>query len=67
MKKLRAEAGNLTKESVRKTVKESRTKPISIKSSDVWREKYFAGMEKKQIMEVIGEALDLWAAGKEAV
>lgn len=67
VKKLREEAGKLTKESVRKTVKDRRQMLVSIKISDDWMEKYFVGMGKKQIMEIIGEALNLWAAGRKAV
>ena len=37
-------------------------KPVSIKIPEIWREKYFAGMEKKQISDVIEAALELWVA-----
>lgn len=62
VKILRADAGSLTKEKVVAVVNApQKVKPVSIKIPEIWREKYFAGMEKKQISDVIEAALELWA------
>ncbi len=63
VKILRADAGSLTKEKVAAVVNApQKVKSVSIKIPEIWREKYFVGMEKKQISDVIEAALELWVA-----
>lgn len=71
VKKLREHAGSLTAEMVspilnRPDKQSQRRQGFSLKIPDTWREKYFTGMEKKQIAAVIEEALEAWVMGKEA-
>ncbi|QBE97977.1 hypothetical protein PMF13cell1_03540 [Blautia producta] len=61
VKQLRAEAGKLTEKHVKTILKSEKTKPISITIPEAWMEKFFQGMEKKQISATIEEALVLWA------
>lgn len=72
VKELREQAGSLTAETVASVLAgpdrpEKKKRDISLKIPDAWREKYFFGMEKKQIAAAIEEALEAWAAGKGAV
>ncbi|MCD7715070.1 MAG: ParB/RepB/Spo0J family partition protein [Lachnospiraceae bacterium] len=72
VKELREQAGSLTAETVASLLAgsdrpEKKKRDISLKIPDAWREKYFSGMEKKQIAAAIEEALEAWAAGKGAV
>ncbi len=61
VKKLREEAGNLTEEKVAEVIsRKEKVKTVSIEISEEWRKKYFEGMDKRQMADVIEEALEMW-------